>query len=160
MFMTKWGNYFKEGHYSNYQEILFKAGSCLWNVLFFVSTNLSIFIIPFRLRKNSGNTNSFYSIFMKLNYDSVLQGLSIEIRLTGNEAMYWSQLMNYQELTQVINYQHDNWGLYNDCILTKYGSCSSSYFDIYHIFCHYQLELHVCLVGYLFIPSAFFPHTL
>lgn len=47
---------------------------------------------------------------MKLNYDSVLQGLSIEIRLTGNEAMYWSQLMNYQELTQVINYQHDNWG--------------------------------------------------
>lgn len=68
---------------------------------------------------------------MKLNYDSVLQGLSIEIRLTGNEAMYWSQLMNYQELTQVINYQHDNWGWYNDCVLTKYGSCSSSYFDIY-----------------------------
>ena len=82
------------------------------------------------------------------------------MQLTGNEAIYCPQLMDYQEMSQVMNYQNYNWGWYNGCILTKYGSCSSSYFDIYHMFYHYQLELHVCLVGYFLIPHALIPHTL
>ena len=46
--------------------------------------------------------------------------------------------MDYQELTQVMNYKMII-GAVQRLYPYKNGSCSSSYFDIYHMFYRYQL---------------------